>query len=93
MYSFKMTGISAEIICILHIIHLSELIFVKFHVIQLVIIKVKRVALPGYLLKILLITKLVMHPDPIVYVMPMLTLNHMKVGGHPHYTMLCHFYL
>ena len=85
MYSFKMTGVSAEIICVLYIIHLSELIFVKFHVIQLVIIKVKRVALPGYLLKILLITKLVMHPDPIVQ---MLIFYHMKICCSGHYSML-----
>lgn len=95
MNCFKMTGIAAEIVSIFEIIHLSELIFVKFHVIQLVIIKIKCVALPGYLLKILLITELIMHPNPVIngYLMPMLTLNHMKVGGHPHYTMLCHFYL
>ena len=85
MYSFKMTGISAEIICILDIIHLSELIFVEFHVVQLVIIKIKGVAFAGYLLKILLITKLVMHPDPIVQ---MLIFYHMKISCCRHYSML-----
>jgi hypothetical protein len=81
MYSFEMTWISAEIICIFVIIHLPELIFIKFHVIQLMIIEVKSVPLPRYLLKVFLVAEFIVHTHPIVDRELVLTLNHVKVSG------------
>ena len=93
MDSLEVTWIAAEIVSILQIIHLSQLIFVKFHVIQLVVIKIKSVPFTRYLLKIFLITEFIMHTNAIVNwnLMVMFTLYHMKVCRY--YTMLLYIYL